>query len=451
VQKISFLRTTLQTSVFVFLSLAASLSYAQEQQPLPLEIQEETAVDIDEIHHFISTLALVKHYYLEDVDTEELIDNAIKGMIGRLDPHSSYMNEHYFKQLQSSINGEFSGIGIEIVHENGVIKVVTPIDGTPAAKAGLKPQDLIVRIDGMFVKDMDMELAINKIRGKRGSEVKLTIVREGEKKPLTFEIQRDVIKIKSVKSKLLEDEYGYIKLSTFQNNGRQEILSAISELHKQAQQPLKGLVLDLRNNPGGLLNVAVEIADLFLDTQDMRKNKLIVFTKGKHPESSMQAHATRGEIMEEVPIVVLMNQGSASASEIVAGALQDHNRAIIVGNSSFGKGSVQTIIPTIDGTGAIKLTTALYYTPMGRSIQAKGIVPDLVVSDIQLPDQKTEAVAFIPLTEKDLNDHLKAPNQRNKKASMIAPKENLALAKEDYQLYQALNILKGLSILKNTS
>ena len=429
----------------VLLLLTINISLANTAPPD--QTGEQTSLDAYDIHHFISTLALVKHYYLEEITTKELIDNALTGMIHQLDPHSSYLSEEYFQQLQSDINGEFGGIGIEIMQEQGVIKVITPIDDTPAAKAGIKSQDLIVRINGSLVRDMDINQAINKIRGVRGSEVKLTIIREGEKQPLTFAIKRDIIKIQSVKNDLLDNQYGYIKLVTFQHNGRKELLDAISELHQQAKQPLKGLVLDLRNNPGGLLDVAVDIADLFLDASEkMSHDRLIVYTQGKHPDSKVHAKATDGEILPGVPIVILMNQGSASASEVVAGALQDHKRAIVIGNKSFGKGSVQTIIPTIDGTGAIKLTTALYYTPMGRSIQAQGITPDLVVSDIKLPDQKTEAVAFLPLSEQDLQGHLVGSDSNSPKP--ILNKENLKLARSDYQLYQALNILKGLAMLK---
>jgi carboxyl-terminal processing protease len=408
----------------------------------------ETTFDANDIHHFISTLALVKHYYLEDVSTKELIDNAITGMVSQLDPHSNYLSGTYFQQLQNDINGEFGGIGVEIMHEQGALKVISPIDDTPAAKAGIKAQDLIVRINGSLVSDMNLHQAIHKIRGKRGSQVTLTIIREGEEQPIDFAIKRDIIKIQSVKSKLLDGTFGYVKLNTFQNNGRDELVQALTELHEQAKQPLQGLVLDMRNNPGGLLHVAVDIADMFLDAKEMKKNKLIVFTKGKHPDSRITAMATAGEMLDDVPIVILMNRGSASAAEIVAGALQDHKRAIVVGDTSFGKGSVQTIIPTMDGTGALKLTTALYYTPLGRSIQAKGIEPDLVVSDIELPDQKTEALAIMSLSEKDLEGHLTTglSNPVNTQGQ-----DPLMLAKKDYQLYQALNILKGLSMLKEQS
>lgn len=421
------------------LSLFVSSLWATQPYAMPTE--EE--LEMQDIHHFISTLALVKHYYLEDVENKKLIQNALEGMVAKLDPHSSYLDAEYFNQLQESIHGEFGGIGVEITQEDGVIKVISPIDDTPASKAGIKPHDLIVKIDDAYVKEIGIESAIQKIRGEKGTEVLLTIIRENENTPLTISVIRDVIKVKSVKSKVLEDQYGYLKLSTFQTSGQNEIINALQSLHREAKGPLKGLVLDLRNNPGGLLHVAVEIADLFLGPDDTKENDLIVFTKGKHPESTMHAMATDDELIDGVPIVILINEGSASASEIVAGALQDHKRALVVGEQSFGKGSVQTIIPTMNGEGAVKLTTALYYTPKGRSIQARGIIPDLAVSNIRFEDDQTEALAFTPIKEKDLQSHIKNANEPQTSSTA-----DLTLAKEDYQLYQAINILKGMSMLK---
>lgn len=403
----------------------------------------EEELEMQDIHHFISTMALVRHYYLEDVENKELIQNALEGMVAKLDPHSSYLDADYFAQLQESIQGEFGGIGIEITQEDGLIKVISPISDTPASKAGIQPQDLIVKINDSYVKDLGIENAIKKIRGEKGTDVLLTIIRENQSTPIVVKVTRDVIKVKSVKNEVFDGQYGYIKLATFQNSGQAEMIQALKEIHRKASGPLKGLVLDLRNNPGGLLHVAVEIADLFLGPDDTVQNDLIVYTKGKHPESSMHAMATDDELIDGVPIVILMNQGSASASEIVAGALQDHKRALVVGEQSFGKGSVQTIIPTMNGEGAVKLTTALYYTPKGRSIQAKGIMPDLAVSNIRFDDQQTQAVAFTPIMEKDLESHIK-----NTEHEVQQVQSQSGLAKKDYQLYQALNILKGMSLLK---
>ena len=444
-----FIRTQFRQCLFIAITMISNPAFSSSEAPsssLQTDSQDTLAIDIDDIHHFISTLAQVKHHYLTEISTKELINHAIEGMVGSLDPHSSYMNAQFFEQLQNSISGEFGGIGVEIVQDQGVIKIISPIEDGPAHKAGIKPNDLIVRIDNALVQDLGTDKALQRIRGKRGTQVHLTIIRKGANKPLNIMVKRDVIKVKSVKSQLYDNKYGYIQLMSFQKNGKQAIVNAISTLHEQSKHPLQGLIIDLRNNPGGLLHVAIEIADLFLDPNDLKHNKLIVFTKGKNPESNLNATATEGEMLEGVPIVVLMNQGSASASEVVAGALQDHKRAIIVGRRSFGKGSVQTIIPTLDGNGALKLTTALYFTPSGRSIQAKGISPDLVVSDIQLPDKKTEAVAFVPVSEKDLEGHLIAP-KKSRELNTINGYENLALAKKDYQLYQALNILKGLAVL----
>ncbi len=420
------------------ISLILSTLFSPAVQAISNEEQE-----MQDIHHFISTMALVKHYYLEDIDNKALIQNALEGMVSKLDPHSSYLDANYFAQLQESIQGEFGGIGIEITQEDGLIKVISPIDDTPASKAGIQPQDLIVKINDSYVKDIGIESAIKKIRGEKGTDVFLTIIRENQATPLVIKVTRGVIKVKSVKNEVFDGQYGYIKLATFQNSGQAEMIQALKEIHHKASGPLKGLVLDLRNNPGGLLHVAVEIADLFLGPDDTVESDLIVFTKGKHPESSMHAMATDDELIDGVPIVILMNQGSASASEIVAGALQDHKRALVVGEQSFGKGSVQTIIPTMNGEGAVKLTTALYYTPKGRSIQAKGIIPDLAVSNIRFEDNQTQAVAFTPIMEKDLDSHIKNTQQEVQHA-----KEDTSLAKKDYQLYQALNILKGMSMLK---
>lgn len=434
-------------SVVLFLA-APCLAASHQQQAEPTQKVIQTEIDAAQVHHFLSTLALVKHYYLKEVSTKELIDNALQGMISQLDPHSSYLNQEILQQLQSDINGEFSGIGVEMHQEDGVLKVVSPMEDSPAAKAGIKAQDIIVKVNGHQITRNNINRIAGMIRGVRGSAVRLTILRQGQPRPLELKVIRDTIKIQSIKGELLDENYGYIKLTTFQSDSKDALLAALTQLHKQAKQPLQGLILDLRNNPGGLLHVAVDIADLFLDADQLKQNKLIVSTNGKSPDSRTQAEATSGQILENVPIVVLMNQGSASASEIVAGALQDHKRALVVGKQSFGKGSVQTLIPTMDGSGAVKLTTAFYYTPSGRSIQAKGITPDLAVSDIHLADNNTETIAFMGLSEKSLRGHLEVSQtsqpKRQKSKALLKIGSNLDLARKDYQLYQALNILKGL-------
>ena len=410
---------------------------------------ERNAADKDlplqELRNFTDVLDRVKQDYVKEVDDKQLLEQAIRGMLTGLDPHSSYLNENDFRELQVGTSGEFGGLGIEVGMDDGFIKVIAPIDDTPAQRAGIKAGDLIIRLDDTLVKGLSLSDAVKIMRGKPNTEITLTIVREGEDKPLKFTIVRDVIQVKSVKTRLLEPNFGYARVSQFQSNTAADLNQAVTELVKENKAPLKGLVIDLRNNPGGVLNTAVQVSDAFLE------KGTIVYTEGRNSSSRQYYKATPGDILAGAPIVVLVNGGSASASEIVAGALQDHRRAIIMGEQTFGKGSVQTILPLINGT-ALKLTTALYYTPDGRSIQAEGIKPDIKLESLKLALEQQPAGPSL-LKEADLSGHLenggaKPPPAEVGEASKDAGQESAALAQTDYQLYEALNMLKGLALLQ---
>jgi carboxyl-terminal processing protease len=407
------------------------------------------SVPLKDIQRFSTVIMQIKRYYIENVSDDTLFENAMKGMVSSLDPHSSYLDEEDLKDLQTATTGKFGGIGVEIIPESGYIKVISPLDDTPAYKAGIKPGDLIIRIDNKLIREMTMREAINLIRGKRSSYVALTILRKGEKKPLKILVKRDVIKVQTIKSKLLESGYGYIRIAFFQTPAKQDLKNAIKNLEKQSDGHLKGLVIDLRNNPGGLLEAAIDVADSFLDSKYLKKyDGLIVYTKGRIPRADIKATATPGDLVQDVPMVVLINEGSASASEIVAGALQDYKRAIIVGTKSFGKGSVQTVLP-IDNTSALKLTTALYYTPSGRSIQAMGIVPDVVVSNLNVSHSDADEILIDPINENDLSGHLKNGNGKSFTENLEAKtKSENALAQNDFQLYEALMLLEGIASRK---
>ncbi|TAN46757.1 MAG: S41 family peptidase [Methylococcaceae bacterium] len=404
-----------------------------------------SAIPYEDLRTFSEIYGRIRQDYVEPVSDNKLLTDAIRGMLAGLDPHSTYLDEEEYNELRVGTTGQFGGLGIEVGMENGFVKVISPIDDTPAQRAGVKAGDLIIRLDDKPVKGMTLNDAVKLMRGEPGSDIVLTVVREGLEQPLKIKLTRDIIKVKSVKNRLLEEGYGYIRITSFQSHTTENMVEAINELKKKGD--LKGLVLDLRNNPGGVLNAAVAISDAFLESG------LIVYTEGRIEDAKMRFSATPDDLLKGAPIVVLINSGSASASEIVAGALQDHKRAIIMGEKSFGKGSVQTILPTSTG-GAIKLTTARYYTPSGRSIQAEGIVPDVVLSKVKL-----EAVAqseFEPVKEADLTRHL---SNGNKKSGETAPAGDKAkdkdgvkedpLAVSDYPLNEALNLLKGISILGN--
>ncbi len=401
-------------------------------------------IPLEELRSFADVFARIKNDYVEEVDDKTLLENAVRGMLSGLDPHSAYLDKEEFKDLQIGTTGEFGGLGIEVGMEDGFVKVISPIDDTPAERAGVKTGDLIIRLDDTPVKGMSLSEAVKIMRGKPGTDITLTIVREGAEKPLTITITRSVIKVESVKSRMLEPGFGYVRITTFQSKTGNSVLKAVSELRKESGGKLKGLVLDLRNNPGGVLGAAVAVSDAFLDSG------LIVYTEGRVEDSRLRFNATPGDAANGAPMVVLVNGGSASASEIVSGALQDHKRAVIMGQKTFGKGSVQTIQPLRGGT-AVKLTTARYYTPSGRSIQAEGIAPDISVDHVKVA-AATDTDLIDPIKERDLSRHLINSSEEKQKAKEKA-KDTAAkaeadrdLATKDYPLFEALNLLKGLNI-----
>ncbi|MEO5354247.1 MAG: S41 family peptidase [Magnetococcus sp. XQGC-1] len=438
-------------------------------------------ITYEKLRVFSEVFSLVKENYVEEVDEKSVLYGAIHGMLKSLDPHSSFLTPEHFKEMRVDTKGEFGGLGIEIAQSERGVLVVSPIEDTPAFQVGVKAGDLIVKIDEDSAEEMNLLEAVKKMRGKPGTSVQLTILRKGAPKPLTFKIVRDIIKVRSVKWRLEAGKIGYMRIVQFNEQTMPLLEQGMEELKKEAgKEGLKGLVLDLRNDPGGLLDQAVEVADAFLE------KGLIVYTKGRIPGKDMSFEARSGDVLNGAPIVVLINAGSASASEIVAGALQDHRRGIIMGTNSFGKGSVQTIIPLADGSG-LRLTTAQYYTPSGRSIQAKGIAPDIVVEDMDLSGNKRDA-GERRQTEADLKGHLKnadgstgnggskgkaqskdeqkegTPDDKGTDKGTDKGKEGVdsktsrekaiedadritGHSKEDYQLQRALDLLRGLQVL----
>lgn len=422
------------------LSLISPLAaFAVEETP-----QTPKRVPLEDVQRFSNAISLIKQYYVKPINDKELFDNAIRGMLSGLDPHSSYLDEEAFKELQMSTSGEFGGLGIEVTMEDGVVKVITPLVDTPAFKAGVKSGDYIIKLGNKAVQGITLKEAVNLMRGKPGSPIELTILRKGAEKPMHLTLVREVILIKSVKSKMLDEGYGYVRLTQFQATTDEDMLKAIEQLKQQSGGQLKGMILDLRNNPGGLLDSAINISAAFLDKNKQGQEETVVRTEGRLPSSKFIAHANQSDILHKAPLVVLINNGSASAAEIVAGALKDNKRAVILGTQSFGKGSVQTVLP-LDNKRGIKLTTALYYTPSGTSIQAKGITPDIVIEELTLPKGETKA-ANSGYSEAELKGHLlnssKTPEQTAKKPTA----DMNTLMHEDYQLYAAFTILKGLSM-----
>jgi len=400
---------------------------------------------LEDLRAFSEIYGRIKSNYVEPVEDKELLQNAIRGMLSGLDPHSTYLDLKDFQELREGTTGEFGGLGIEVTMEDGFVKVVSPIDDTPAAKAGILAGDLIIRLDDTPVKGLTLSEAVDIMRGKPDSKLLLTIIREGEDKPLKVELTRAIIKVKSVKQKMLEPGYGYIRISTFASRTGASLKEAISTLKEENNGSLNGLVLDLRNNPGGLLDAAVEVSDTFIT------KGLVVYTEGRIKDSNHKFHAKPNDLLKGAPLVVLVNGGSASASEIVAGALQDHDRAVIIGTKTFGKGSVQTVMPLTNDT-AVKMTTARYFTPSGRSIQAEGIVPDIELDPVKITARDDASISM--LREQDLKKHLdhvdsKEAQELNKSAPSAEKEEadNTPLAVKDYALSEALNLLKGLNIL----
>ncbi len=436
-KKKNILILTLGFLLGVFMSTCGSVFAEKDEASVSNDVQ---TLPFDELRAFTEVFGRIKRDYVEPVSDKKLLEGAIRGMLAELDPHSAYLDGEQYKELKEGTTGQFGGLGIEVTMENGFVKVVSPIDDTPAQKAGMKAGDLIVRLDDKPVKGMTLGEAVKIMRGEPDSDIVLTVIREGEESPLKIKITRAIIKVKSVKSKILEKDFGYLRISSFQSRTGQNLINAIAELKKENEGDLKGLVLDLRNNPGGVLNAAVEVSDAFLE------EGLIVFTEGRIKNSEMRFKAAPDDEIGGAPIVVLINAGSASASEIVAGALQDHKRAIIMGEKSFGKGSVQTILPT-SNSAAVKLTTARYYTPSGRSIQAEGIEPDIVLPRVKL--ESLEKSKFEPVKEADLSHHLE--NGNGKAKAQTGDKEGKDKGSQeirDYPLHEALTLLKGLTILK---
>ncbi len=437
----SIKRSTLfLTGLVLGLSLAIGHGVFAEKNDtneLPLEALKA----FTDVYHRITT------DYVEKPDEKKLLEDAIRGMLSGLDPHSNFLNLEEFGELKVGTTGQFGGLGIEVGMENGFVKVIAPIDDTPAQRAGVLAGDLIVRLNKKPVKGMSLSDAVKIMRGKPDTDILLTIIREGEEKPLKITITREIIKVKSVKSKMLEKEYGYIRITSFQSRTTQDLLSAIDTLKSENNNTLAGLILDLRNNPGGVLSAAIGVSDAFIT------DGLIVYTEGRIKDSSFKYTATPNDSINGAPIVVLVNGGSASASEIVAGAIQDHKRGIIMGTKTFGKGSVQTIQELGNG-GAVKLTTARYFTPNGRSIQALGITPDIIQSTTKInAAQKERANA---LKEKDLSRHLINPENGGKETNDSSNNENTdtekeepSLAETDFQLFEALNLLKGINIINS--
>ncbi len=455
--KDNFMKLHLKNHFGLALVLLSSLyTYSTFAKP------NESNIPLDDLQRFTSVVEHIRKYYVKPVDDKELFENAIRGMLAGLDPHSTYLDPNEFSDLKVNTSGKFGGLGIEVTMEDEVVKVISPIDDTPAYRAGILAGDMIVRLDDTPVKGLALKDAVEKMRGERGTDIILTVIRKGETKPLKIKVTRDIIKVKSVKSKLLDDHYGYIRVSQFQTRTSEDLEAAIAQLRTASHDRLQGVILDLRNNPGGVLDASVKTSDLFLDKARLKYNGLIVYTEGRLPGSKIEEKSVGGDILKGAPIVVIVNEGSASASEIVAGALQDHKRALVVGTQTFGKGSVQTVLPLRDKHG-LKLTTALYYTPSGRSIQAKGIVPDIQIPNIKIPEQKDDDT-WAMLREQDLSGHLDnkqdaaAQAQKDQAvAASLAKDSKLAEIKEekpkkpliieDYQLNEALNLLKALALI----
>ena len=403
----------------------------------------EGTLPLEDLRTFTEVFARIKNDYVEPVEDKALLENAIRGMLTGLDPHSSYLIPDDYQELQAGTSGEFGGLGIEVGMEDGFVKVIAPIDDTPAQRAGVEAGDLVIRLDDTPVKGMSLSDAVKVMRGAPGTDIVLTIVREGMDRPIRITITRDVIRVTSVRSRTLEPGYGYVRISQFQLRTGESLREAVGELRENAgEEDLKGLVLDLRNNPGGVLNAAVSVSDAFLD------KGTIVYTEGRMDDAKLTFSAKGSDILDGIPLVVLVNAGSASASEIVAGALQDHRRAVIMGEKTFGKGSVQTILPLGNGS-ALKLTTARYYTPSGISIQARGIVPDITLDRVRV----SQLDAGQGVKEADLARHLESDGEEDdfEAAKQAQQEEDIPLAQRDFALYEALNLLKGLHILGERS
>jgi carboxyl-terminal processing protease len=420
-------------ALFIGFSLS---SHAQEKAPAqtpakPGVPEKRDPLPLQDLRLFTLIFDHIRRSYVEPVSDQELLENAVKGMLQELDPHSDYLDASHFNTLQETTQGEFTGVGIEIGSEDGYVKIITPIDGTPAEKAGLQAGDLIIKLDNQSIRGLSLSEAAKKMRGPKGTPVIFTILRKGEQQPLDITVVRGTIKSQSVRSRILENDFGYVRISQFQANTGKDFVAGISKLFLKNKK-IKGFVLDLRNNPGGVLQSSVEVVDALIN------KGLIVYTEGRLENTNQSFSASTGDIAKGLPVVVLINGGSASAAEIVAGALQDQKRAIIMGTRSFGKGSVQTILPVGQDKG-IKLTTALYFTPNGRSIQAEGIEPDVVIKRATI----TQLADELRFKESDLSGHLSNKTKTNSKKEKIKSDNQ---STDDNQLFEAINMLKGLSI-----
>jgi carboxyl-terminal processing protease len=392
-------------------------------------------VDLQDIRAFTAVYSLVKQAYVENVDDHELMQAAIRGLLAGLDPHSEYLDRKQIDDLTEDTTGSYNGLGIEVVQAEGTLRVVAPIDDSPAERAGVKAGDTIVRIDGKAVQSDDLDTAVGHLRGKVGSEITLSVLHEGTIDPVDIKLKREVIRVASVRGRLLEPGYAYVRLSQFQSDTGAQLHRRIERLQQDNKAPLKGMVLDLRSNPGGLLTSAVEVSDIFLDSG------VIVTTKGRLKEADLSFRAAPGDALNGAPLVVLVDNGTASAAEIVAGALKDNHRALLMGRRTFGKGSVQTVLP-LDADHAVKLTTARYYTPSGGSIQAAGIQPDIALQDLALSQR--DAVSPM-LGERDLRNHLKGADETAETAPSPARTIDRSV-EQDYALNEALNALKALAL-----
>ncbi|OUS33693.1 peptidase S41 ['Osedax' symbiont bacterium Rs2_46_30_T18] len=425
-------RSIVTVLVSTVLSLSISTAYAADEASLEGEkFDPQKSLPLAELRRFSEVFDRIKQAYVEPVSDAELLEDAVRGMLIGLDPHSSYLSADEYSELQIQTSGQFGGVGIEISQEDGMIRVITPIDDTPAEHAGIKPGDLIIKIDGKIIQSIGLDQAIAMMRGKPGTEIVLSIIRDDSDKPIEISLKRDIIRVTSVRSRYVDEGIGYLRISQFQHHTARDLDKALEQM--QQKGPLTGLVLDLRNNPGGVLRGAVDVSDAFIS------EGIIVSTKGRLASSQMSFAATAEMSIADIPMVVLINGGSASASEIVAGALQDKNRAIIMGTTSFGKGSVQTVLQ-LGEKRAMKLTTARYYTPSGRSIQAKGIEPDILVEQQQVKARKSSRT----IKEQDLNGHLQNSQQKPTKT------QKTDLIQTDFQLYEAVNLLKGLVIVRQS-
>lgn len=448
-----FQKSLITMTLFSLLSFANSESMAltieQPKGVIPnVEVLSDTAeiakenLPVQQLLLFVNVFEQLRANYVEEVTEETLVNNAIKGMLSGLDPHSEFYDAESYKKVQEFTTGSFAGLGVEVVSEDGLIRIISPMDGSPAKKAGIQAGDLIIKIDSTAVQSIDVSKAVDMLKGEPGTEVVLTIIRESERSPLTIPVVRDVIKTESIKGELIDNEFGYIRLSQFQERSAEDMKTAIEDLNKQAaakKAKVKGLILDLRNNPGGVLDQAAEIADLFLESG------LIVYTQGRDPASRIDFAANPGDILAGAPLVVLINGGSASASEIVAGAIQDQRRGIIAGEKSFGKGSVQSVVNLAEGQG-MKYTTALYYTPNGRSIQGEGISPNIELLSLNVDSERNSNF----IREENLAKRLNKGSDQEQSIMTFAQSEKArGLAVSDNQLYEALNLLKSLIFVKD--